>query len=175
MIAPSGGSALLPPQINPAGTPWGAPWTPLGASDTGLEFGFTRKTNDITIEEQVVKVDVVTTDISFDMNITLSEDTLQTMKLAYGGGTITSTAASTGVPGTEQLQISSDMQPYAFGFEVINQYGFWRRFLVPKVKSVATVKTMYSRAKQQRTYAVSFQSLVAPEAVLVLNMTSAAL
>lgn len=170
-----GSPATLPADTVALGTTWAGPWVPLGASDSGLSFSFSRKTNNIMIEEQVVEVDVNTTSLAFTMDITLAEDTLQTMKLAYGGGTITTTAASSGVTGTRVLQISSDMDSFAFGFEVKNELGFARRILVPKVKSVANVKTVFSRAKEKRMYAVSFQSLVAPEAVIVREVTAVAL
>lgn len=165
----------LPADAVALGTTWSAPWTSLGASDSGLQFAFSRKTNNITIEEQVVQVDVATTGLTFEMNVTLAEDTLAVMQLAYGGGTITTTAAASGVPGTRTLSIATDMTTFSFGFEVRQENGFWRRYLVPKVKSVGNIKTIFSRAKDKRMYAVSFQSLVAPEQVTVREQFAAAL
>lgn len=167
--------AALPADTVALGGTWPTEWTSLGASDSGLTFQFARKTNDIMIEEQVVSVDTETTSLTFSMDVTLAEDTLATMKLAYGGGTITDTAASSGVPGVRTLTLSTDLDSFAFGFEVKNELGFWRRYLVPKVKSVAQVKTSFVRAKDKRTYAVTFQSLVAPEDVTVREMTANAL
>ncbi len=167
--------AALPADTAALGAAWPSPWVPVGATDSGLEFDFNRKTNDIRIEEQVVKVDVETTDLSFEMQLTLAEDSLSTMKLAFGGGTLTATAAATGVPGKQTLVIATDMADFAFGFETKNEYGMARRVLVPRCKSVGTIKTMYSRAKDKRMYQTSFQSLVAPELVQVVNITAAAL
>lgn len=167
--------AALPADTVALGGAWPAAWTSLGASDSGLTFQFARKTNDIMIEEQVVAVDTETTSLTFSMDVTLAEDTLATMKLAYGGGIITDTAASSGVPGIRTLALSTDLDTFAFGFEVKNQLGFWRRYLVPKVKSVAQVKTSFVRAKDKRMYAVTFQSLCAPEDVTIREMTAAAL
>lgn len=167
--------AALPADTVALGGAWPSAWTSLGASDSGLEFMFDRKTNDIMIEEQVVKVDVETTSLTFSMNVTLAEDTLATMKLAYGGGVITDTAASTGVPGIRTLTLATDLDSFAFGFEVKNELGYWRRYLVPKVKSVAQVKTSFVRAKDKRMYNVSFESLVAPESVTIREQTALAL
>lgn len=165
----------LPDDTVELGGAWPVAWTSLGASDSGLTFQFARKTNDIMIEEQVVPVDTETTSLNFSMDVTLAEDTLATMKLAYGGGTITDTAAAAGTPGIRTLALSTDLDTFAFGFEVKNELGFWRRYLVPKVKSVAQVKTSFVRAKDKRMYAVTFQSLVAPEDVTIREKTAAAL
>ena len=165
----------LPEDTVELGGEWPDGWTSLGATDSGLEFGFSRKTNDITIEEQVVAVDTETDSLSFTMDVTLAEDTLKTMKLAYGGGTVTDTPPTATTPGIRTLTIATDLDTLAFGFEVRNEMGFWRRYRVPKVKSVANVKTTFSRSKDKRMYGVSFQSLVAPEEVEVREMTAAPL
>lgn len=164
--------ATLPADTVNLGIAWTGPWTSLGATDNGLEFAFNRKTTDVMIEEQIVPVDTQTQSLLFQMNVTLAEDTLQTMKLAYGGGTITDVAATATTPGIRTLTIATDLDAFAFGFEVKNESGFWRRYLVPKVKSVANVKTSFVRAKDKRMYAVTFQSLVRPEDVIVREKTA---
>lgn len=167
--------AALPDDTAALGAAWPDPWTSLGASDSGLEFAFSRKTNDIMIEEQAVPVDTRTDTLTFQMNVTLAEDTLATMKLAYGGGVITDTPAGTGTPGVRTLVIADEMDNLAFGFEVENELGFPRRILVPKAKSVADIKTSYVRAKDKRMYQVSLQSLVAAADVIIREITAAAL
>lgn len=170
---------LVPPAL-PANTvalngTWGSGWTELGATEKGLTFKFTRRTKDITVEEQQTPVAVTTTETTFAFDLELSEDTLDTMKLAYGGGTIITVAAATGVPGTRQLAISSDLTNFSFGFEGQNEYGFWRRVLVPIVVSIANAQTMYVRAEKQRTYKAEFRSLVDPTQVTILEQFAAAL
>lgn len=166
--------AELPADTVDLGTTWTTPWTPIGATDSGLEFQFSRKTNPIMIEEQVIEVDEETESLTFSMNVTLAEDTLATMRLAYGGGTVTTTAAGAGTPGLRTLTLSTDLEAFAFGFEVKNEAGFWRRYLVPKVKSVADVKTTFSRSKDKRMYSISLSSLVAPEQVVIREKTAEA-
>lgn len=165
----------LPPDTNPLWTVWPTPWTPVGATTEGLTFGFQRETNNIMIEEQVTPVDVQTTAVNFTMQITLSEDTLETMILAYGGGEIATVAPGSGTPGIKTLEIASNFSYFSFGFEGKNNKGFWRRVLVPVVVSVAEAQTIYRRAESQRTYGVTLTSLVAPEEVIIREMTAAAL
>lgn len=164
--------ALLPEDTVELSGTWPTQWDAMGATDSGLEFEFSRKTNEIMIEEQVIPVEEVTESVTFAMNVTLAEDTLETMRRAYGGGTITDTAAASGTPGIRTLKISSEMENFAFGFEVRNEAGFWRRYRVPKVKSVANVKTSFVRAKDKRMYEVQFKSLCAPEDVEIREKTA---
>lgn len=163
-----------PPEDTVAlGTPWSDPWVSIGATDAGLELDFERKTNNIMIEEQVVEVDEVTESMTWSMNIDMAEDTLQTMRLSMGGGVITDIAATASTPGVRTLQLSTDMDNFAFGYEVVNQFGQWRRIVVPKVKSVAKTKTNYSRAKNKRMWTTQFVALCAPEKVIIREWTSA--
>lgn len=136
-------------------------WTPTGASESGATVRFSRSTNDITIEEQLNPVDIATTSVDPRIEVTLAEDTLETMKLAYGGGTITTVAPATGVPGYRELTIAQDIDHLTLGLEGMNTKLQWRRILWLDVLSVADVETSYRNAETQRLYAVSFR-LVSP-------------
>jgi hypothetical protein len=168
------------PPVTPAdslalGAAWAGPWVPIGATESGVTFSFKRATDDITIDEQVTPVDKRTKDVNFTMDVELSEDTIASMVLAYGGGGIVTTPASSGVTGVKVLTISSDLTYFSFGFEGINPFGLPRRVVVPISVSTANAKTQYQRAKKQRTYSTSFESLVAPELVVIREITAAAL
>lgn len=172
---PQDDTATLPANSVPLGGDWaqsapdGNPlWTPIGASESGATVRFSRSTNDISIEEQLNPVDIATTSIDPRIEVTLSEDTLETMKLAYGGGTITTVAPATGVPGYRELTIAEDIEHLTLGLEgentktpVGSNTRQWRRILWLDVLSVADVETSYRRAETQRLYAVSFR-LVSP-------------
>lgn len=162
----------LPADTEALWEPWDSPWTPIGATLEGLTFGFSRETNNIMIEEQVTPVDVQTTSVNFTMQVTLSEDTLETMLLAYGGGSIATVAAGASVTGKKTLTISSGLTYFSVGFEGKNNKGYWRRVLVPVVVSIAEAQTIYRRAESQRAYAVTLTSLVAPEEVIIKEMTA---
>jgi hypothetical protein len=145
-------------QTAPAGNPL---WVPLGASESGATMRFSRSTNDITIEEQLNPVDIATTGVDPRIEVTLAEDTIETMKLAYGGGTITTVAPTSTDPGYKELQIAEDIEHLTLGLEGMNTKTQWRRVLWLDVLSVADVETSYRRAETQRLYAVSFR-LVSP-------------
>lgn len=165
----------LPANTIPLNGVWGGNWVELGATETGLEFDFQRKTKDIMIEEQSTPVQVTTVMTTFLFNLELAEDSLDTMQLAYGGGTITTVAAGVGTVGTRQLQIAADLTNFSFAFETQNEYGYWRRLLIPVVVSIAQAKTMYRRADKQRTYKCSFSSLVEPGQCTALEQQTIAL
>ena len=137
-------------------------WVPVGATQEGLNFRFQRSTQDITVEEQLTPVAVNTTGLDISMDMVLSEDTLETMVTAYGGGSIVTTAAASGQIGKKALTIGSDLDQYAFGFETQDSAGFFRRVLVPTVVSVGQAETLYRRAADARRYAVSLRVLCAP-------------
>lgn len=164
----------LPANTTALNTAWTSPWVELGATTKGLEFDFKRTTKKIMIEEQQTPVQITTDSTEFTFGMELSEDSLDTMKLAYGGGIITTVAPTTGVPGTRQLVIGSDLSLYSFGFEGVNEFGFWRRVLVPVVVSIADAKTVYSRSDKQRTYSVKFSSLVDVSQVTIIEQNLAA-
>jgi hypothetical protein len=135
---------------------------------------FTRETTDITIEEQVNPVDVATNTLDPRIEATLSEDTLETMVTAYGGGTIAVVAKTVSTPGISTLSISSELTHLTMGMEAQNNMGFWRRVLFPDVLSVAQVETSYRRAETQRLYAVSFRMVNPLSALVIKEMTAAA-
>jgi hypothetical protein len=164
---PQDDTATLPSNALALGGDWSTPatgnalWTPIGASESGATLRFSRATNDISIEEQLNPVDIATTSIDPRIEVTLAEDTLETMKLAYGGGTITTVAAASGVPGYRELKIAQDIDHLTIGLEGMNTKNQWRRILMLDVLSVADVETSYRNSETQRLYAVSFR-LVSP-------------
>lgn len=175
---PQDDTATLPVNSLALGGDWATSnpqWTSIGASESGATVRFSRSTNDISIEEQLNPVDIATTSIDPRIEVTLSEDTLETMKLAYGGGTITTVAPATGVPGYRELTIAEDIEHLTLGLEGENtktpsgsNVRQWRRILWLDVLSVADVETSYRRSETQRLYAVSFR-LVSPISAMVIR------
>jgi hypothetical protein len=165
---------VLPADTEPLGFDWadavaGDPlWTPLGASESGATMRFTRETTDISIEEQVNPVDVAVNTLDPRIEITLSEDSLETMRIAYGGGEITTTAPTATEPGIRELNVTQDLEHFTLGLEAENSDKFWRRVLLLDVLSVAEVETSYRRAESQRLYACSFR-LISPIEDLVIR------
>lgn len=147
-------------------------WVPVGATQEGLNFRFQRSTQDVNVEEQLTPVQVNTSSLDMSLDMVLSEDTLNTMVYAYGGGSIVTTAAGVGQIGKKELTINSDLDEYAFGFETQNEFGFFRRVFVPSVVSVGQAETLYRRAQDARRYAVSLRVICAPEEVDIVEKTA---
>jgi hypothetical protein len=170
--------AVLPADTVALGGTWPAspqPWTPIGATEDGVTMAFRRNTTDQMIEEQMTPVGVETADADLRYECSLSEDTLETMRIAFGGGTVTTTAAATGQIGKKVLVLSTDLDHFALGFEAKNPDGFFRRMLIPDIVSIADISTPFRRAAGPRRYRVAFRALVAPEAVTIVNKTANAL
>lgn len=170
----------LPADDEPLGFPWEPPWEAVGATLEGITVTFSREAQDIRIEEQSTPVDQKTTSAGFTIGATLSEDTLNTMRYAYGGGSIETTAAATGTPGVQRLKISEEVEHFVLGLEgqAPPRVGIatpWRRILIPDVTSVAEVETPYRRADGQRVYPVTFTSLVPVSAIDIVELNAAAL
>jgi len=157
------------------GGAWPAGFTAIGATEEGVTLAVARETEDIAIEEQMTPVDVTTTSMDVRVEATLSQDTLDTMKLAFGGGTITTTAAGVGTIGKKELVIASDLDKLTLGFECKNPDGFFRRMLVPLVVSIADVEAAFRRAANARRYKTSFRTLVKPEDIIIRDKTANAL
>lgn len=168
----------LPANTTPLGYDWStgaSGWTSLGASESGATMRMTRETTDITIEEQANPVDVAVNTLDPRIEITLSEDTLETMRVAYGGGEITTVAAASGTPGYKELAVSQDLEHFTLGLEAENSFKMARRVLFADVLSVAEVETSYRRAEGTRMYACSFRLISPIEDLVIREFNAAAL
>ncbi len=163
----------LPALDVPINGPWGSEWTPVGATEEGVTLAFSRSTEQIRVEEAAIAVDERTTEITMSVNCSLSEDTLATMRLAFGGGALTTVAATATDPGIRRLVISSELEQFSLGMEGQNEFGLWRRVRIPIVLSVADAEAQYRRASAPRRWNVSFKSLVSPEDVEIVEAISA--
>jgi len=164
----------LPDEEVALGAAWSPPWTPLGATEEGLAFLFSRETEGIFIEEQATPVHKNTTEANLAVEAVLSQDSLKTWKLAMGGGLITVVAAGVGQIGKRTLKLSTDLEQLVMAFEGKNAEGYWRRVLIPIVTSEGKVEARYRRAADARRYATTFNALCAIEDVIIEEMTAPA-
>jgi len=171
--APSGTAAVADTIV--AGDAWGSPWTYIGATEEGLELAFGTTTSDIRVEEQATPVITVTTEVNVELRFALSEDTVESMKLAYGaGGTIATIATGTGIAAKKRLTLSSSLTRLTAGFEGVNAAGFPRRVYVPAVLSVGDVATQYRRAANNRNYPTVLRAICDPSQIVIDDWTAAA-
>lgn len=171
--APAGTAAVL--DTITAGSDWGSPWTYIGATEEGVTVAYGTTQSDINVEEQATPVLVVTTAVQFELRFSLSEDTVQSMKLAYGaGGSIATISGSTGVAAKSRLTLSSSLTKLAAGFEGVNAAGFPRRVYVPAVLSIGDVTTAYRRAANNRAYPAVLRAICDPSQIVIDDWTAAA-
>lgn len=157
------------------GTDWTAPWSPVGATEEGATFSAGTDTTDLHVEEQSNAVATTVTSKNIRVSATLAEDTMETLLLALGGGTITTTAAASGQIGKKVLGLSDTLTEFAIGFDAKNKYGFWRRIYIPRATQTADVSTQYRRAAAYRTYNVEFSAICRPDQIFIGEKTAAAL
>lgn len=165
----------LPAVTVPIGGAWPAGWVPIGATEEGVTENFQRSTSSIMIEEQATPVYKNTDSIDWNYEVILSQDNLDVMKLAYGGGTITVTPPATGIPGYRRLVISTDMDQLCLGLEGLNPSGMPTRIRVPLITSEGNIAKKNRRAADARRYACKFNALCAPEEVEIVEINAAAL
>jgi hypothetical protein len=157
-----------------AGASWLTPWVYIGATEQGVTFEVGTNLQEILIEEQSTPAITAVNQKTIKITAGLSEDTLASMKLAYGGGTIVATAAGSGTIGKSTLTLSDTLDQLAVGFEAINAQGFWRRVYIPNVLSVGTVTTAYRRAANNRAYALELHATCPPSAIKIVDQTAVA-
>src|ERR1700729_1111260 len=139
MTAPNpspGVGATVPSDANlGVGSAWlGLGWSYVGATEAGVTQTYAPTTQNINIEEQPTPGGVAgnTADLTFTCN--LSEETLNTINLAYGNsGSIATTAAGAGQPGKSVLTLSTTFATLSAALIAKNVYGFATVLYIPVV------------------------------------------
>lgn len=171
----AGSPATLPANTVAYGTAWSNPWVLGGGTDGGWALKINTKTSDITIEEQSTPVKVKADNKVLTVAGSLAEDTLQSMVWSYGGGTLSTVAQASGVPGSTTLTLQDELAEWAIGLEMINAFGLVRRILIPRMVSTSDSETKYRRAAEKRMYPITFSSICAPSEVKIVEVTAPAL
>ncbi len=171
-LAPA--NTAMPAQSVAFGGTWPSGWVYVGATEAGVKFSVDRKTQDIMIEEQSTPVLVTTDTMTASVEASLAEDTVANMQWAYGGGTLTTVAATTTNPGYTTLALSDTLEQVAVGFEGLNTFGLARRLYIPVAISAAKVDTEYRRAKAARLYPITITAICPPADIVVTEVTAPA-
>lgn len=170
-------AAELPADTVMAGTEWPnttTPWVHLGFTDQGWKLKLSTKTTEINVEEQSTPVDILADGKSMTVSGTMSEASLQHARWAYGGGTITTVAAGASQIGKETLSLQDKLEKWALGLDTVNQYGFFRRVLLPKCVIASDVEVSYRRAAQQQMYPFEATSISDISEIDYVDMTAEA-
>lgn len=145
---------VLPADTVALGGAWGGTWAYFGATDSGVTMGVTQNTTDVRIEEQPNPAAVTVDTMDITVSVTLAEDTLENMKIAWGGALVINSGAT---PPNKVLTFNTALNNYAVGFEGLNKFGKARRIYLPNCVSVSATQTAYRRAADKRMYAVNFR------------------
>jgi hypothetical protein len=168
------GTAMPPDTVN-MGVSWsvGIPaWVPIGATQSGVTYGWNPTTNDITIEESPLPAAILISTSDFPVTVTLAEDLVANIKYALGSGSITTQAAGTGLVGKSTLTLGTLLNPMALGIEYANVHGHWTRISVPNVVSVGQWTATSTRASAARMFAATFRAICLPSQITVAEKTA---
>lgn len=156
------------------GADWAGNWLSPGATDQGVDLTVGRDIQKHMIDEQSTPALITVNTSNIQVDTSFAEDVLTNLKTAYGGGTITTTAAGTGQVGKSTLTLAESLDTLAVGLEGKNKAGFWRRIYIPRVISAAEVKTTFRRSADYRKYPVSLQAICPLDDILIVDMTAVA-
>lgn len=149
-------------------TTWeAAGWIGAGASDEGFKVNVDASLNDVMIEEQSTPVTTTVESRTINIEAALAEDRLETMKLAWNGGTITAVA---GPPAKDTMSLQDVQNFYTVCLEMRNYLGFARRIYIPKVTVNGSGDTEFRRAADKRMFPVRFSSNCPPSSILITDM-----
>lgn len=152
-----------------------AGWVVAGATDEGFKVNVEASTTTVNIEEQSTPVDESLEGKNIGIEAALAEDTLITIQNAWGGGTIVTTAAASGVPGKSVMPLANSINKVTATLEMKNKQGFARRIYIPKMSMYGSGETSFRRAAAKRLYPVRLTSLCPPDQIVITDITAAPL
>ena len=148
-------------------------WYHPGYSEKGLTLNLDRKEKRHQVEEISNPVAITVESATLKVGFDFAEATLENMRYASGGGTITTVAAAAaGVIGKKTLKIHEDLEVIALGFEGKNPAGFFRRVIIPRVVSTGKLKTEFDRSKNKQIFAAEFEAICSIEDILIYDKTA---
>ena len=147
-------------------------WVHPGFSEKGLTLNMDRKEKKHMVEEIANPVVISVESSTLKIQFGFAEATLENLKLAAGGGTITTVAAATGIIGKKTLKISEDLEVIQIGFEGKNPQGFFRRVIVPRDVTTGKIKTEFDRAKNKQVFNAEFEAVCSIEDVIIYDKTA---
>lgn len=152
-----------------------APWVNVGATDDGFKANVDTSVNDVTIEEQATPVAQTVTAKKVGITASLSEDSLESIRLSWGGGTIATVVAASAVAPKRTMPLADTVQYYSAVLEMANQVGLARRIYIPKVSITGSGDVAFRRAAGARLHPISISSVCKPSDIVITDITGAPL
>lgn len=144
-VAPIG-TAL--PDLTETPVTWPVGWVEVGYTEDGVEIQHAPTFKDIEVDEEMDPVKTVLTGNKMTVAAKLAEATLENMKYAIPGSTITTVAAGVSNVGSKTLKFGSPATvPEALvGFQGTSPEGFERVFIMYRGQQVGTMASSYKKA-----------------------------
>ncbi len=158
--------AALPLDTIPFAGDWGSDWSQAGGTEEGWKLGGDMSTTPHRIEEQANPVLVTLDNRGVNISAALAEDTLESMRLSFGGGTITVDP----VAGVDTFQLSDGIDEFAFGLDMQTIGGKTRRIILKRASGSGSVDVAFRRAAGKRLWPVQFSMLNKPSELIVKDI-----
>lgn len=161
---------------------WGTGWVQAGATEEGWRLGGDTSTTSHNVEEQANPVAVTLDSQSINISAALAEDTLQSLRLAFGGGTITVTPGTSPAPTIHEFKLAANVEEFAVGLD-LETYPVTigtgatavlkkvtRRIYIPRAAGSGSVDAAFRRAAAKRTWPITFAALCKPEEIIIRDI-----
>lgn len=145
---------------------WGVDWKNPGGTEEGWRLTGDASTQSHNIEEQPNPVLVTLESRGFGIAASLAEDTLQSLRLAFGGGTIT----TDGTSGVKTFKLSSGIEEFAVGLDMQTVGGVCRRIIIPRAAGSGSVDVAFRRSAAKRLWPVQFSALCKPDEIIIKDI-----
>jgi hypothetical protein len=159
---PASGATLAEP---------GGGYTGVGFTAEGVAMEVSTDSEAIRVEEQLTPVGRVLTAVDVTITLEFAEDVIENRLLAYGFGTLTTTAAAAGQIGKKTLVLGEELDEKAIVIMADNGLGFRDRIYIPRAMAGGSVGTPYRRA-EKRVYPVEFTATCAPGDIVIVQQTA---
>lgn len=152
------------------GTPWGGEWVNPGGTEDGYRLTGDSSTQAHSIEEQPNPVLNTLETRSLGIAASLAEDTLDSLRLAFAGGTIT--VAGTGLA-VKTFALATDVEEFAVGLDMATVGGITRRIIIPRASGAGSVDVAFRRSASKRLWPIQFTALCPPEDIVIKDIPAA--
>lgn len=149
---------------------WGGNWVAAGATEEGFTLNGEQSSTDHNIEEQAAPVKKTLDSRSLGIGAQLAEDTLNNVRLAFGGGTITVTEDPDLGLLITRFTLSSNVDELAVGLDMATIDGKIRRIRIPTATSSENVEVNFRRAASKRLWPVQFVSTCREDEIDIIEI-----
>lgn len=167
------GSALPADTVDFAGD-WGADWEQFGGTEEGWRLGGDSSTTPHTIEEQPNPVLVTLESRGLNLSAALAEDTLESMRLSFGSGTISTVVGTGGAPTVKTFTLSDGVDEFMVGLDMQTVGGVTRRLILPRASGSGSVDVAFRRAAGKRLWPVQFAATCKPSEIIIKELVPTA-